>query len=134
MSADDFEQQVPVSQYGRARREAWLAGLQVNADAMTAAAMEAHRADHLAVTAGQTGLFGNMTPQQQAANVVARRRVGDDWGAGRDLEMLGGTNWEQLGAGAVGPIPGGAYIAGQLNPSPEQLGESPLLKFMRERQ
>ena len=32
MSADDFEQHQPVSQYGAARKAAWLARLQANAD------------------------------------------------------------------------------------------------------
>lgn len=132
MSADDFEQEVPVSAYGQQRRAAWLAGLQANSEAMTAAAMQAHHEDHLTVTAGQTGLFGYSTPQQLAATVAARRRVGDDWGAGRDLQALGGTNWESRGAGAVGPIPAGAYLQ-HLNRRPEPLGESPLARYMRTR-
>jgi hypothetical protein len=132
MSEPPFEQEVRVSQYGRQRRAEWLARLQANAEAMTAAAMEAHRADHNAVTEGQLGLYGRVTPEQQAAIVAARRRVGDDWGAGRDLQALGGTNWEAHGAGAVAPIPGGAYA--NLNRPPEQLGESPLARFMRTRE
>ena len=70
--------------------------------------MRWHQADHDIVTRGQLGLYGNVTPEQQAMVVAASRRVGDGAGAGRDLEMLGGTNWESQGAGAVSPIPGGA--------------------------
>jgi hypothetical protein len=131
--SEPFEQSVPVSEYGRQRRAEWLAQLQANAEAMTAAAMQAHQPDHDVVTAGQLGLYGRTTPQQLAANVAARRRIGDDWGAGRDLQALGGTNWEAHGAGAVAPIPGGAYA--NLNRQPEQqLGESPLARFMRTRE
>jgi hypothetical protein len=114
------------------RRKAALMGrLQANSDAMTAAAMAAHQKDHNIVTSRQAGIFGpGATGQQQAADVAARpARVGDGAGAGRDLERLGGTNWEAQGAGAVGPIPAGAYA--NLNRPADQLGESPLLRFMR---
>lgn len=113
------------------RKAALMAKLQANADNMTAASMAGHQPVHDIVTSRQAGIFGpGATGQQMAANVADRpARVGDGAGAGRDLERLGGTNWEAQGAGAVGPIPAGAYA--NLNRPADQLGESPLLRFMR---
>lgn len=87
----EFHEETPVSQYGAARKAAWLAGLRANANAMTEASMKWHQADHDIVTQGQLGLYGSVTPQQQAAMVAAQRRVGDDWGQGRELQSAGGT-------------------------------------------
>ena len=94
MTTADFEQPVPVSQYGAQRRAAWLAHHQVNADMATEAAMQAHARgeDHRVVQAGQQGLFGHLSPYDRGAAVQARAAtVGQDWGNGRPLEARGGT-------------------------------------------
>lgn len=129
------EPEVPVSAYGAARKADWMARLQANSEMMNQAAMQVHRQseDRRVVQAGQAGLFGHATPQEMGATVAARpATIGGAWGQGRPLERLRGTNWESQGAGAVGPIPGGAYI--QLNRPAHQFGASPLLTFMQGRE
>lgn len=128
----EFDQpEVPVSDYGRQRRAAWLAGLQANADMASSAAMAAHgQSDDRSVTqAGQAGLFGHMTAQDKAAAVAARpATVGSAYG-GRPLERLGGT----LDHGAVGCAPAPARVdlryVDQFGQRPT--GESPLAAWMR---
>jgi hypothetical protein len=134
MTAQDFEQPVPVSQYGRQRRAAWLAGLQANADDMTAAAMQAHQQDHDVVTSGQHGIFGpGDSPQQLAADVAARAvRIGQDYGGGgRPLETLGGT-FDPRDVGSS-PAPARADLRNVGMPPGHQIGESPLAAYMRAR-
>jgi hypothetical protein len=132
MTADDFQQDVPVSQYGAARRQAWLDSLAARAADMEVAAMEAHRADHDVVASGQGGIFGALSGQDQAAMLASRRRVGDGAGAGRDLIPMGGVDFESQGAGAIGPIPRRADLryAGQ----PAEPGMSPLKAYLEGRQ
>jgi hypothetical protein len=135
MSESFNEPEVPASSFGDQVRANWLAGLQRNADNMTAASMAAHAAgDHQAVTSGQGGLFGpGATGQQLAAEVAARRpRVGDGAGAGRDLEALGGA-WD-IAATTDSPCPGRADLRYVNTPNQRPTGESPLAAFMRGRQ
>jgi len=126
MTSQDFEQDVPVSAYGAVRRAAWLAQLQANDDAMSAASMQAHQEDHDTVTAGQAGIFGRATPQQMAATVAARpATVGTAWGHGRPLERHGGLYDHNLGPA---PARHDLRYVDQTQPP----GESPLAKYMRE--
>ncbi len=82
------------------RKAARMAHLEASAAASTAASLEAHRATSAVLRAGQHGVFGDVTPQQLAADVAARRRVGDGTSAGRDLISAGGTiPWESYGSG-----------------------------------
>jgi hypothetical protein len=119
----DWAEVVEVTDYGRARREAWLAGLQARADDMTQASMEAHRPDHDRITAWQNGLFPG-SPQQHAAEVADRQvTIGTDWGDGRVIERNGHLSW------SIGPAPARVYQS-QLD-NPGQLGESPLKRYMR---
>jgi hypothetical protein len=125
MTSADFEAEVPVSQYGRARREAWLAQLAANADMMTQAAMQAHEQDHLAVTAGQAGLYGHLSGQERAASVAARPvTVGTDWGDGRQVQRNGG-----LFNSNVAPAPARVYR----QDITERPGISPLRAWMEGR-
>ena len=130
----EFDQPIPLaSMEGRRRREQWDRHLAESAAAMTAASMQAHEADHRVVTAGQGGLYGSATPQQMAADVAARAfRAGDGAGAGRELVALGGYDFESQGAGAVAPIPARRDLRFVDQHQPP--GESPLAKYMRERQ
>jgi hypothetical protein len=79
----EFDQpEVPVSDYGRQRRAAWLAGLQANADMARSAAMAAHgqSEDRRVTQAGQAGIFGHMTPTDKGQAVAARQAVvGSDY-------------------------------------------------------
>ena len=135
MSEPTFEPEVPVSSYGAQRRADWLAGLQRNADAMTAASMAAHGADHRAVTAAsnQAGIFGpGATGYDQAAEVARRAPTvgsGTDAG-GRPLEAWGGYDFEGQGAGAVAPIPPRADLR-YVNQVVRPTGESPLVAYMK---
>lgn len=126
-----FEPDAPVSGYGRNRREAWLAGLQANSDMATAAAMQAHRADHDVVTAGQHGIFGAAdTPQQLAADVAARPvRIGQDYGGGgRLVEPQGGTfNWSDFSDSPAPAMVDRRYID---RPGQRATGKSPLARYM----
>jgi hypothetical protein len=56
--------------------------------------------------------------------------VGDDAGAGRDLEAWGGFDWESQGAGAAGPVPARVYASQLGQQSPGEM-VSPLLRHMR---
>jgi hypothetical protein len=126
MTSADFGADVPVSQYGRARREAWLAGIQVNSDNMTQAAMEAHRADHDVITRTTHGLYGALSPQERAVSVAGRQAtVSTDYGDGRPLQRNGG-----LYGNNIGPAPARVYRQ-DLTAQP---GESPLARWLRERQ
>ncbi len=127
MSADDFEQPVAASGYGRQRRAAWLAGLQANADTMTEASMAAHRADHSEITRSTHGIFGALTGEQLAASVAARQAVVGSAYGGRPLERLGGT----FDHAATGPAP--ARVDLRFVDRPQPTGESPLLRYMRGR-
>jgi hypothetical protein len=131
------EPEVPVSDYGRQRRAAWLARLQANSDMADRAALEAHgqTADHRVVQQGQAGIFGpGATGEQMAADVAARRpRVGEDWGGGgRDLQPLGGLDFESQGAGAIAPIPPRADLRFVNQVGGQPTGESPLARWLRE--
>lgn len=130
MSAEDFEQQAPVSSYGAQRRAEWLARLRANAEAMSAASMAAHQQDHDLVTSGQAGLFGPATPQQMAATVAARAAtVGTVWGQGRPLERNGGLYDHNLG-----PAPARHDLRFVDMPPGHQLGESPVVRYLRTRE
>ena len=130
MTSADFEMEVPVSDYGKQRKEDWLAHLRAS-DAMAAsAAMQAHAQseDHRVVQAGQAGLFGHMSAQDMGAAVAARpARVGDAWGQGRELERNGGLYDNNLG-----PAPARRDLrhVGQM----QAPTVSPLLEFMRGRE
>lgn len=128
MSTSDFEAEVPVSEYGGQRREAWLADLRAKADMASAAAMQAHQADHDVITAGQTGLFGALSPEELGAAVAARpATVGDAWGQGLPLERNGGKF-----DNSIGPAPARRdlrYVDQVQAPT-----VSPLLEFMRGRE
>jgi hypothetical protein len=79
-------------------------------------------------------LYGHMSPQEKGAAVAARpARVGDAWGGGRELQPLGGTDWESQGAGAVAPVPARADLRFVNTPGQQPTGESPLGRYMRER-
>lgn len=133
MTTEDTEPSAAT--YGQQRRSKWLEGLQRSAEGMAAGAMDGHRADHDIVTASKAGLFGQLTAEEMAAAVAASQtRIGDGTSAGRKLERLGGTRWEDHGAGAVGPIPGGAYVRPVENERPAPGTESPLLRHMRGRE
>lgn len=130
----DSNQTESVAGYGRARRASWLGDIQARADDLAAGALDGHVADHDVVTAGQRGMFGDIAPETVAA-AVARRRVGGDFiGQARDIPQLGGTNWESMGAGAVAPIPGGAYARPVDDERPAPGTVSPLLAHMRGRE
>lgn len=120
---------MPVSSYGAQRRADWLAGLQRNADAMSAAAMQAHQQDHDRVTVGQGGIFGpGATGEQMAADVAARQpRVGDGAGAGRDLERNGGA-WDTASI-TDSPCPPRADLRFVDQPG-RPTGQSPLARYM----
>jgi hypothetical protein len=108
-----------------------LDGLKTASDTLAAGALDGHQADHNIITAGQQGIFGDLRPQDMAAT-VARRQVGGDFiGQARDIPQLGGTDWEAMGAGAVGPVPGGAYARSFDDDKPAPGTESPLHRFMR---
>src|SRR2546427_13107010 len=98
MSEPPIEPEVPVSAYGAARREAWLAHLRASDEMASAAAMQAHQADHDAITVSKQGLYGHLSPQDIGAAVAALpARVGDAWGQGRPLERNGGRFDHNLG-------------------------------------
>ena len=133
MTSQDFEQ-VPVSAYGAARRAAWLAHHQANSDMADRAAVEAHgqSEDHRVVQAGQGGLFGHATPQDMGAAVAARtRRIGDDWGVGRDIVP---PDLDAMGSTSIGPAPSRVDLRHVGMPPGHQVGESPLAAFMRARE
>jgi hypothetical protein len=128
MSAD-FEQQAPISAYGKQRRAAWMAQLQANADAMRAASLEAHQAHHEVVTASKQGIFGHSTPEQMAATVAARpATVGTAWGQGRPVERNGGQYDHNLG-----PAPARVDLR-NVDRQGQEPGMSPLLAHMRGQQ
>jgi hypothetical protein len=134
MSESFNQPEVPESQYGAQRKAAWLAGLQRNADAMTAASMAAHEAtDHRAVTAGQSGLFGpGATGERMAAEVAAHRpRIGDGGGAGHELSYQGGM-WD-VAAITDSPCPPRADLSRIGQPGHQPPGDrmSPLLRHMQ---
>ena len=130
MSTEDLIQPDPAAE-GQRRREAFLAKGRQLADAMTSASMERFQPEHNVVTAGQAGIFGpGATGQAMAANVAARPvRVGQDWGDGRELQAAGGTFDHNLG-----PAPARRDLRHVDMPPGHQVGESPLAKYMRERQ
>lgn len=127
MTSADFETEVPVSDYGKQRRAAWMAQLQANAQAMSAASLEAHQDDHDVVNAGQGGIFGRMTPQQMGAAVAARPpTVGSEWGGqGRPLERNAGLYDNNLG-----PAPARRDLR-YVDRQGQEPGVSPLLAHMR---
>jgi len=127
--SDDFAEATPVSAYGQQRREAWLAGLRANSDLMSAASMEAHRAEHDVITAGQNGLYGALSPQEKAAAVAARAAtVGSAWGHGRPLERQGGLYNHNFG-----PAPARVDLR-NADRQGQEPGMSPLLAHMRGQQ
>jgi hypothetical protein len=130
MSESNFEQPADPAQFGAWLAQKTRAEQQAKLDALSAEPLDQHQATHDYFTRNQRGITG-MSGQQAAAEVAERApTVGSGLpGCGRPLERLGGTNWESQGAGAVGPIPAGAYA--NLNRPADQLGESPLLRFMR---
>jgi len=128
VSADDFEQPVAASEYGRQRREAWLAGLRANSEMMSQAAMAAHQPDHNEITRSTHGIFGSATGQQMAASTRARpARVGEDYG-GRDLVPLGGT--VDPAAYLCAPAPPQRDLRQVHAPGGHQPGHSPLWAYM----
>jgi hypothetical protein len=128
MTSQDFEHEVPVSQYGAARKAAWLAGLRANADAMEAAAVEAHRADHDVITAGQHGIFGAAdSPYELGAAVAARAAtVGGEWGHAQAIERHGAPTHHLEGPA----LPqADRRPRGQTGPDPDAM--SPVMRWQR---
>lgn len=120
---------VPVAEYGRWRREQHFARMQANSEMAQAVAMEAHQADHDVITRSTHGTFGAMTPQEQAAAVAARPvTVGTEWSDGRPLERHGGLYDHNLG-----PAPARRDLRFVGQPGQQPPGESPVVKYMRER-
>jgi hypothetical protein len=132
MTSADFEQIAQVTQYGAQRRQEWMQRLQANSDMATSAALAAHQADHNVITASQHGIMGAITPEAQAAIVARQHRVGDGVGAGRDLQRLGGVDFESQGAGAVGPVPYRADLTSRSTPPGYQRTEHPLRRLHEE--
>ncbi len=128
MTADDFEQIAEVSQYGAQRRQEWMQRMQAHSDMATSAALAAHgAADHKVITAGQQGIMGDVSPQQQAAIVASQRRVGEGTSAPRDLTAAGGTiPWEAYGSG---PAPARVDLS-RIDTQGREPGVSPLWQRM----
>jgi hypothetical protein len=127
----DFEQPAEPSTYGTARRAAWMAQLQANADAMTEAAVTSHQADHDIVTAGQVGIFGAGDPRQRAAELAARPATvgeGASVGIGRPLQRNGHL------AESISPAPARVYASQIKKPGQVPDGLSPLAQYMRDHQ
>ena len=124
----EFHEEAPVSQYGAQRRANWLAGLQARADDMQAAAVEAHRADHNVITAGQAGIFGTATAYDMAAEVSERAaRIGDGVSSGRELERAGGTyRWSDVSDSPAPPL----VDLRPRRPGMRPTGASPLYQHM----
>ena len=135
MTSADFEQPVSVSDYGKQRKEDWLAHHQANADMAKRAAVEAHGQsdDHRVVQAGQGGLFGHMTPQQLGQAAAERTAtVGAEWGQERVIERNGHL------AQSIGPAPARVDLT-RVDDHPgfmqgQEPGVSPLLAYLRGRQ
>jgi hypothetical protein len=134
--SEQFEQQQPVSAYGRQRRAAWLAHHQANSDMARSAELAAYgQSDDRQVTqAGQAGLFGHMTPQEKGAAVAARQAVVGSAYGGRPLERLGGM-FDHSEVGCA-PAPARVDLRFINTPGgpPAADAESGLARFMRERQ
>jgi hypothetical protein len=126
MSELPYEPEVPASDYGRARREAWLVHLRQQ-DALSRD-LEGHRAVSDVLRAGQQGILGHLSGQEQAASVAARPvTLGTDWGDGRALERLGGTTE------SIAPAPARVDLRHVNAPNQRPTGESPLARYMRGR-
>jgi hypothetical protein len=121
MTDFEHEAEVPVTGYGAQRRAAWLAGMQANADAMSAAEMDAYGRQRGHVDAVHGGMFG-MTGQQMAADVSRRQAtVGGDYGAGRPI-----ARHEAYTHHLHGPCPPAAdrRPIGQTGPDPDVLSST----------
>jgi hypothetical protein len=130
---ESFNEEVPVSEYGRWKREQFLARGQLHAEMADRAALEAHgqSEDHHRVQAGQGGMYQHMTPQERGAAVAARQAtVGSEYG-GRPLERLGGT----FDHANDGPVPGRADLrfVNQPGGPPAADAVSPTVAYMRSR-
>ena len=129
MTANDFEQEVPVSAYGAARAAAWHQHLVESMEASTEASMASHRADSAILRAAHQGLYGHATPQEMGAAVQARAAtVGDAYGQGRPLERQGGT----FDHAAESPAPARVDLR-FVDRQGQAPGVSPLLAHMRGR-
>ena len=94
-----FEYDHPANEDQR-RKDSRKAHLEASQANSTAAAVEAHAAVSVQLRAAHEGLYGSATGQDLAAVDRQRSaRVGDGVGAGRDLQRLGGTDFESQGAG-----------------------------------
>ena len=90
----------------RRRKDGFRAHLEASHANSSPESLERHRAVSGRLRAGHAGMFGSDTGQDLAAVFSGQNaRVGDGVGAGRELQRLGGTDWESQGAGAVAPIP-----------------------------
>jgi hypothetical protein len=129
--SEPFQEPAPVSDYGRNRQAAWLEHLQVGADAMQAASIEAHRADHNVITAGQAGIFGTASPYDMAAEVAQRTaRIGSGTSAPRDLVAQGGTfRWEDV---SDSPAPMAHDMRFIDRPGQRATGKSPTRRWVEE--
>lgn len=130
----EHETETPASQEGARRRAAFLAHHQANSDMAKAASMQAYgeSEDRRVTQAGQAGLYQHMTPYDRGAVVAAMQPVVGSAYGGRPLTRLGGT-FQHSEVGCA-PAPARVDMRFVNQPSGPPTGESPLARFMRERQ
>jgi hypothetical protein len=128
----EWAEVVEPSDYGRARREAWLADQQAKAktmmDMLSGGAQDQHRADHDAVTSGQHGIFGMAdSPYELGAAVAARAAtVGGEWGHAQAIERHGAPTHHLEGPA----LPqADRRPRGQTGPDPD--ARSPVMRWQR---
>lgn len=129
MSADDFEQPVAPSDYGKFRAEQHRQHLIESAANATQASMASHAATSTVLRAAHQGLYGHATPQELAANVAARQAVVGSAYGGRPLERQGGLY--NPADYLCGPVPPQRDLTRVDQPG-HQLGESSLARWARE--
>ncbi len=132
MSAEDFELPVAPSDYGRHRREQWMASLRANSEMMSQAAMAAHQPDHNEITRSTHGIFGALTGEQLAANVAARQAVVGSAYDARPLQRQGGLY--DPADYLCGPVPPQRDLRQVSTPGGQPTTVSPLWAHMQGRQ
>jgi hypothetical protein len=132
--SEPFEQSVPVSDYGRQRRAAWLAHHQASADMAKSAELAAYGAseDRRVTQAGQAGLWGHMTPQEKGAAVAAMQPVVGSAYGGRPLQRLGGTFQHSEVGCSPAPARVDMRFVNQVGGAPAADAESSLARWRRE--
>lgn len=109
------------------RKDGQRAHLEASAANSTAEALELHRAVSGRLRARHEGMYGSATGADLAAVFSDQNaRIGDGVGAGRELQRLGGTDFESQGAGAVAPVPHRADLTRLHAPPGYQRTENPL--------